>query len=104
MFAPARIPVAAGKNTAKTVKKLCSVPSNVRKAGTKLVMNVSPMDRKKHPATHCTLRKKMARTESEKEAVRCAYMHNCTYMYMHMCMHMYMYMYMLEAHLPEYQV
>jgi len=74
MFAPARIPVAAGKNTAKTVKKLCSVPSNVRKAGTKLVMNVSPMDRKKHPATHCMWRKKMARTEPEKEA----YMHNCT--------------------------
>ena len=42
MFAPARMPVAAGKKTANTVKKLCSVPSNLRKSGKKLVRNVSP--------------------------------------------------------------
>ena len=42
MLAPARIPVAAGKKTAKTVKKLCSVPSNLRKSGRKFPANVSP--------------------------------------------------------------
>ena len=44
MLAPARMPVAAGKKTANTVKKLCSVPSNCRKSGKKLVRNVSPVD------------------------------------------------------------
>ena len=43
MLAPARIPVAAGKNTAKTMKKLStSVPLNPRKSGIKLVTKVFP--------------------------------------------------------------
>ena len=42
MLAPASIPVAAGKNTANTVKKLWSVPSNLRKSGRKLPTNVLP--------------------------------------------------------------
>ena len=45
MLAPARIPVAAGKNIAKMVKKFCSVPSDLRKPGPKFSLSVSTVGR-----------------------------------------------------------
>ena len=47
MLAPARIPVAAGKNTANTMKKfsMSEAPPNALKLGTKLVRNVFPEDK-----------------------------------------------------------
>ena len=45
MFAPARMPVAAGKNTAKRRKKLSIplAPPRPRKSGTKFVTNNCPI-------------------------------------------------------------
>ena len=44
MLAPARIPVAAGKKMAKTLKKLYWMPSYSRKSGPRFSMNTSPAD------------------------------------------------------------
>lgn len=45
MLAPAKMPVAAGKKTAKTVKNVSEVvpPSDGRKSGKKLSTNVFPV-------------------------------------------------------------